>query len=71
MDQIESAPAGSIVLLTGLDQFITVGCTITDSESAHAFKPIEYIKFEQVRATIEMMYKKDMDALVSLFLRIG
>ena len=70
-EPIEDCPAGNIIGLVGVDQFILKTATITDSETAHCLKTMKFSVSPVVQVAVEVMDPADLPKLVEGIKRLS
>ncbi|KAF8317858.1 eukaryotic translation elongation factor 2, partial [Clavulina sp. PMI_390] len=63
-EPMESVPAGNIIGLAGIDQFILKNGTLTTSETAHNIKPLRFSVAPIVQVAVEVRNAGDLPKLV-------
>eukprot|EP01130_Rhizamoeba_saxonica_P017559 TRINITY_DN8540_c0_g1_i1.p1 TRINITY_DN8540_c0_g1~~TRINITY_DN8540_c0_g1_i1.p1 ORF type:complete len:816 (-),score=159.99 TRINITY_DN8540_c0_g1_i1:52-2499(-) len=64
VENMDSVPAGNIVGLVGVDQYIQKSGTITTSENAHCFNDMQFSVSPVVRIAVEPRHPKDLPKLM-------
>lgn len=70
-EAIESCPAGNIVGLVGIDQFLLKNGTITTSETAHNMKVMKFSVSPVVQVAVEVKNTADLPKLVEGLIRLS
>jgi len=65
VEQLADAPAGNIVGLVGVDQYMVKAGTITTSEEAHQFVTMKYSVSPVVRVAVEITNAADLPKLMN------
>ncbi|TDL19674.1 P-loop containing nucleoside triphosphate hydrolase protein [Rickenella mellea] len=71
VEPIENCPAGNIVGLVGVDQFLLKSGTITSSETAHNVKGMKFSVSPVVRVAVEVKNPADLPKLVEGLKRLS
>jgi elongation factor 2 len=71
VEPIEDCPAGNIVGLVGVDQFLLKSGTITTSESAHNMKVMKFSVSPVVQVAVEVKNANDLPKLVEGLKRLS
>ncbi|KAI3652800.1 hypothetical protein MP228_002225 [Amoeboaphelidium protococcarum] len=71
VEPIEDCPAGNIVGLVGVDQFLLKSGTITTSETAHNLKVMKFSVSPVVRVAVEVKNANDLPKLVEGLKRLS
>ncbi|KAJ1913091.1 translation elongation factor 2, partial [Mycoemilia scoparia] len=71
IEPIENCPAGNIVGLVGVDQFLLKSGTITTSETAHNMKVMKFSVSPVVRVAVEVKNANDLPKLVEGLKRLS
>eukprot|EP00126_Sphaerothecum_destruens_P001570 Sdes_comp14985_c0_seq1m3720 len=71
VEAIENVPAGNIVGLVGVDQFLIKGGTITTFENAHNLRVMKYSVSPVVRVAVEAKNPADLPKLVEGLKRLA
>lgn len=71
IEPIEDCPAGNIVGLVGVDQFLLKNGTITTSESAHNMKVMKFSVSPVVQVAVEVKSANDLPKLVEGLKRLS
>ncbi|ORX62478.1 elongation factor 2 [Hesseltinella vesiculosa] len=71
IEAIDDCPAGNIVGLVGVDQFLVKSGTITTSESAHNMKVMKFSVSPVVKVAVEVMNANDLPKLVEGLKRLA
>ncbi|KAF6056644.1 Elongation factor 2 [Candida parapsilosis] len=71
VEQIDDCPAGNIVGLVGIDQFLLKSGTITTSESAHNLKVMKFSVSPVVQVAVEVKNANDLPKLVEGLKRLS
>lgn len=71
IEPIEDCPAGNIVGLVGVDQFLLKSGTITTSESAHNMKVMKFSVSPVVQVAVEVKHANDLPKLVEGLKRLS
>ncbi|KAI9296994.1 P-loop containing nucleoside triphosphate hydrolase protein [Neoconidiobolus thromboides FSU 785] len=71
IEPIEDCPAGNIIGLVGVDQFLLKSGTITTSESAHNMKVMKFSVSPVVRLSVEVKNANDLPKLVEGLKRLS
>ncbi|KAI0040378.1 eukaryotic translation elongation factor 2 [Auriscalpium vulgare] len=71
VDPIESCPAGNIVGLVGIDQFLLKTGTLTTSETAHNMKVMKFSVSPVVQVAVEVKNAADLPKLVEGLKRLS
>ncbi|EJC98716.1 P-loop containing nucleoside triphosphate hydrolase protein [Fomitiporia mediterranea MF3/22] len=71
IEPIEDCPAGNIVGLVGVDQFLLKSGTITESETAHNMKVMKFSVSPVVRVAVEVKNAADLPKLVEGLKRLS
>lgn len=70
-EQIESCPAGNMIGLVGIDQYILKSGTIATCESTHPFKTMQFTVAAVVRVAVEPKNAQDLPKLVEGLKRLA
>ncbi|KAI0030682.1 eukaryotic translation elongation factor 2 [Vararia minispora EC-137] len=70
-EPIESAPAGSVVALAGIDQFLVKSGTITSDEAAHNIRVMKFSVSPVVQVAVEVKNAADLPKLVEGLRRLS
>ncbi|KAL7284166.1 hypothetical protein ACG7TL_001448 [Trametes sanguinea] len=71
VEPIENCPAGNIVGLVGIDQFLLKSGTLTTSETAHNMKVMKFSVSPVVRVAVEVKNPADLPKLVEGLKRLS
>ena len=71
IEPIEDCPAGNIVGLVGIDQFLLKSGTITESETAHNMKVMKFSVSPVVQVAVEVKNAADLPKLVEGLKRLS
>lgn len=71
IEPLETCPAGNIVGLVGVDQFLVKTGTITTSETAHNIKVMKFSVSPVVRVAVECKNPQDLPKLVEGLKRLS
>lgn len=71
VEPIEDMPAGNIVGLVGIDQFLLKSGTLTTSETAHNLKVMKFSVSPVVQASVEVKNANDLPKLVEGLKRLS
>jgi elongation factor 2 len=71
VDPIDDVPAGNILGLVGIDQFLLKSGTLTTSESAHNLKVMKFSVSPVVRRSVEVKNAQDLPKLVEGLKRLS
>jgi elongation factor 2 len=71
VEPIEDCPAGNIVGLVGIDQFLLKSGTLTSSETAHNMKVMKFSVSPVVRIAVEVKNAQDLPKLVEGLKRLS
>ncbi|KAJ2451040.1 translation elongation factor 2 [Coemansia sp. RSA 2424] len=71
IESIDDCPAGNIVGLVGIDQYLLNSGTITTSETAHNMKAIKFSYTPVVNITVDVINLKDLPKLVEGLKRLS
>jgi elongation factor 2 len=71
VEPIENVPAGNIVGLVGVDQFLLKSGTLTTSETAHNLKVMKFSVSPVVRRSVEVKNANDLPKLVEGLKRLS
>ncbi|KAL8277837.1 hypothetical protein RQP46_009820 [Phenoliferia psychrophenolica] len=71
VEPIDSCPAGSIVGLVGVDQFLLKSGTITTSESAHNLRVMKFSVSPVVQVAVEVEKQSDLPKLIEGLKRLS
>ncbi|EIW78991.1 eukaryotic translation elongation factor 2 [Coniophora puteana RWD-64-598 SS2] len=71
VEPIEDCPAGNIVGLVGIDQFLLKNGTLTTSETAHNMKVMKFSVSPVVRVAVEVKNASDLPKLVEGLKRLS
>ncbi|KAK6537621.1 Elongation factor 2 [Orbilia ellipsospora] len=71
VEQIEDIPAGNIVGLVGVDQFLVKSGTLTTSETAHNLKVMKFSVSPVVQRAVEVTNGQDLPKLVEGLKRLA
>ncbi|KAM9921279.1 hypothetical protein OXX80_012210, partial [Metschnikowia pulcherrima] len=71
VEQIDDCPAGNIVGLVGIDQFLLKSGTITTSETAHNLKVMKFSVSPVVQVAVEVKNANDLPKLVEGLKRLS
>lgn len=71
IEPIEDCPAGNIVGLVGIDQFLLKSGTLTSSETAHNMKVMKFSVSPVVRVAVEVKNAADLPKLVEGLKRLS
>ncbi|EPS43482.1 hypothetical protein H072_2534 [Dactylellina haptotyla CBS 200.50] len=71
VEQIENIPAGNIVGLVGVDQFLVKSGTLTTSETAHNLKVMKFSVSPVVQRAVEVTNGQDLPKLVEGLKRLA
>ncbi|RDW56828.1 hypothetical protein BP5796_12895 [Coleophoma crateriformis] len=71
VDPIDDVPAGNILGLIGIDQFLLKSGTLTTSETAHNLKVMKFSVSPVVRRTVEVKNAQDLPKLVEGLKRLS
>ena len=71
VEPIEDCPAGNIVGLVGIDQFLLKSGTLTTSESAHNMRVMKFSVSPVVRVAVEVKNAADLPKLVEGLKRLS
>lgn len=71
VEPIEDCPAGNIVGLVGIDQFLLKSGTLTTSETAHNMKVMKFSVSPVVQITVEVKNAQDLPKLVEGLKRLS
>jgi elongation factor 2 len=71
VDSIDDVPAGSILGLVGIDQFLLKSGTLTTSETAHNLKVMKFSVSPVVRRSVEVINPQDLPKLVEGLKRLS
>jgi elongation factor 2 len=71
VEALEGCPAGNIVGLVGIDQFLLKSGTLTSSETAHNMKVMKFSVSPVVRCSVEVKEAKDLPKLVEGLKRLS
>lgn len=71
VDPIEDVPAGNILGLVGIDQFLLKSGTITTSETAHNLKVMKFSVSPVVQRSVEVKNAQDLPKLVEGLKRLS
>ena len=70
-DPIDEVPAGNVVGLVGVDQYLLKSGTITDDDTAHIIKDMKFSVSPVVRVAVETKSPADLPKLVEGMKRLG
>jgi elongation factor 2 len=68
IEPIKGIPAGNIALLSGVDQYLVKGGTITTFRDSHNLRVMKFSVSPIIRITVEPKNAGDLPKLVCLFL---
>lgn len=71
VEPIEDCPAGNIIGLVGIDQFLLKSGTLTTSESAHNMKVMKFSVSPVVQVAVEVQNANDLPKLVEGLKRLS
>jgi elongation factor 2 len=71
VEPIEDCPAGNIIGLVGIDQFLLKSGTLTTSETAHNMKVMKFSVSPVVRVAVEVKNAQDLPKLVEGLKRLS
>jgi len=71
VEQIDDCPAGNIIGLVGIDQFLLKSGTITTSETAHNMKVMKFSVSPVVQVAVEVKNASDLPKLVEGLKRLS
>lgn len=71
IEPLETCPAGNIVGLVGVDQFLVKTGTITTSDTAHNIKVMKFSVSPVVRVAVECKNPQDLPKLVEGLKRLS
>lgn len=71
VEQIDDCPAGNIIGLVGIDQFLLKSGTITTSETAHNLKVMKFSVSPVVQVAVEVKNANDLPKLVEGLKRLS
>jgi len=71
VEPIEDCPAGNIIGLVGIDQFLLKSGTLTTSETAHNLKVMKFSVSPVVQVAVEVMNANDLPKLVEGLKRLS
>ncbi|KAI1791064.1 eukaryotic translation elongation factor 2 [Ganoderma leucocontextum] len=71
VEPIEDCPAGNIIGVVGIDQFLVKNGTLTTSETAHNMKVMKFSVSPVVRVAVEAMKAADLPKLVEGLKRLS
>ncbi|KAF8337923.1 P-loop containing nucleoside triphosphate hydrolase protein [Cantharellus anzutake] len=71
IEPIEDCPAGNVVGLVGIDQFLLKSGTLTTSETAHNIKVMKFSVSPVVQVAVEVKNPKDLPKLVEGLKRLS
>jgi elongation factor 2 len=71
VEPLEDCPAGNIVGLVGIDQFLLKSGTLTTSETAHNMKVMKFSVSPVVRVAVEVKNANDLPKLVEGLKRLS
>ncbi|EJD34897.1 P-loop containing nucleoside triphosphate hydrolase protein [Auricularia subglabra TFB-10046 SS5] len=71
VDPIQDVPAGNLVCLSGLDQFLLKSGTITTSETAHNMRVMKFSTSPVVQVAVEVRNPMDLPKLVEGLKRLA
>ncbi|KAJ2448457.1 translation elongation factor 2, partial [Coemansia sp. RSA 2424] len=71
IESIDDCPAGNIVGLVGIDQYLLNSGTVTTSETAHSIKAIKFSYTPVVNTTVDVINLKDLPKLVKGLKRLS
>ena len=71
VEQIDDCPAGNIIGLVGIDQFLLKSGTITTNEAAHNMKVMKFSVSPVVQVAVEVKNANDLPKLVEGLKRLS